>query len=287
MSAGALDEDDRHSMGIVTEHTEWKPVLAALEAEGIPASAAAIQQQHRWDQEAVRYFMGPHVEIEIRDARTWAMNESERIELEAKLRAAVPPEWNGPDLAIVWRRPVAGEWAAAWIDAIDKLWREWRRRRITDSAFEDARKALSVLHRRVWDEAEDHGPLLPKIGEILAEARRHPPAVRQFPPLPPGQVDVAEVMGVLRRIANGSARPQVVFPANGWTLLWHGVGELTMDGWSIEAFKRNFGMKYVQEARAPDGRTGDYKSFAAREGNPFMLLEDDEQDAICEILEQF
>jgi hypothetical protein len=59
-----------------------------------------------------------------------------------------------------------------------------------------------------------------------------------------------------------------------------------VDGWSIEAFKRNFGMKYVQEVRAPDGRTGDYQSFAAREGNPFSLLEDDEQDAICEILER-
>ena len=53
----------------------------------------------------------------------------------------------------------------------------------------------------------------------------------------------------------------------------------------VEAFKRNSGMKYVQEARAPDGRTGDYESFAAREGNPYSLLEDDEQDAISRILE--
>jgi len=44
-------------------------------------------------------------------------------------------------------------------------------------------------------------------------------------------------------------------------------------------------MKYVQGARSPDGRTGDYETFAAREGNPFSLLEDEEQDAICEILE--
>jgi hypothetical protein len=286
MSTGALEDDDRHSMGLVTDHAEWKPVLATLEFEGIPASAATILQEHRWDREAVRYFMGPHVKIEIRDARTWAMDESGRIGLEAKLRAAAPPEWNGPDLVILWRRPGGGRRAAAWLDAIDKLWREWRRRRIADDAFEDAREALSVLHRRVWDEAEDHGPLLPKIGEILAEARRHPPPARQFPPLPPGQVDVAEVMDVLRRIASGSARPQVVFPAKGWKHLWHGVGEFTLDGWSIEAFKRNFGMKYVQEVRAPDGRTGDYETFAAREGNPFSLLDDDEQDAICEILER-
>lgn len=285
MSTDASDGDDRHPMGLVTDHAEWKPLLATLETEGIPTSAATIQQEHRWDKETARYFMGTHIQLEIRDARTWAMNESERIGLEAKLRAAAPPEWNGPDLVIVWRRPVAVEWAAAWLDGIDKLWRDWRRRRISDDAFEDARQALSVLHRRVWDEAEDHGQLLPKIGEVLAEARQHLPAARQVPALPPGQVGVAEVIDVLRRIANGSALPQVVFPANGWRHLFHAVGEFTMHGWSIAAFKRNFGMKYVQAARSPDGRTGDYGTFASREGNPFSLLEDDEQDAICEILE--
>jgi hypothetical protein len=44
-------------------------------------------------------------------------------------------------------------------------------------------------------------------------------------------------------------------------------------------------MKYVQEARSPDGRIGTYETFRAREGDPFSLLEDDEQDAICELLE--
>lgn len=56
--------------------------------------------------------------------------------------------------------------------------------------------------------------------------------------------------------------------------------------WSIEGFKRNFGMKYVQEARSPDGWIGTFETFHAREGNPFSLLEDDEQDAICELLEK-
>ena len=285
MITSVLEDDDRRSMGLVTDQAEWKPVLAGLEYEGIPTSAATIQQEHRWDQQAVRYFMGPHVKIEIRDARTWAMNEPERIALETRLRAAAPPEWNGPDLVVAWRRPVAGEWTVAWLDAIDKLWRDWRRRRITDDAFEDSQEALSVLHRQVWDEAEDHGPLLPEIAEILVRARRHPPAAQQFPPLPLGQVDVAEVIYILRRIASGSAHPKVVSPADDWKRLYHGVGEFIVDGWSVEAFKRNSGMKYVQEARAPDGRTGDSESFAAREGNPYSLLEDDEQDAISRILE--
>jgi len=274
MSTDALDRDDGAPMGLVTDHAQWKPVLDALESEGIPASAARIQQEHRWDQQAVRYFMGPHVKIEVRDPCTWAMNESDRIGLEAKLRTAAPPEWNGPDLVIHFCRPVAGERATDWLGAIDKLWRDWRRRRIADDAFDDAREALSILHRRVWDEAADHGPLLPKIGGILAEARRHPPAVRQFPPLLAGQVDVAEVMHLMRLIVSGSARPEVIFPATGWKHLSHGLGEFTVDGWSIQAFKRNFGMKYVQVARSPDGRTGDYETFAAREGNPFSLLED-------------
>jgi hypothetical protein len=44
---GTGEDDDRHSMGLVTDHAEWKPVLAALESEGIPASAATIQREHR------------------------------------------------------------------------------------------------------------------------------------------------------------------------------------------------------------------------------------------------
>ena len=90
---------------------------------------------------------------------------------------------------------------------------------------------------------------------------------------------------MLRLVANGSARPEVIFPVHGWKHLHHGTGEFRVDGWSIQAFKRNFGMKYVQEARAPDGRTGNYETFAAREGNPFSLLEDSEQSAICGLLE--
>ncbi|WP_038935059.1 hypothetical protein [Bradyrhizobium japonicum] len=249
MSEGTSDDDDCDPMGLATDHAELSPVFAALESEGIPASAATIRQEHSWDQKAVRYVMGPRVKLEIRDARTWAMNECDRIRLDAKLQAAASSEWNGPDLVVLWRRPVAGEWADAWLDAIDRLWRDWRRRRVSDDAFEDAREAPSV---RVWDAAEDHGPLLPRIGEILTEARKHPPAMRQFPPLPPDQVGMAEVMAVLRRIANGSAHPQVGFPANGWKHLWHGVGEFIADGWSIEAFKRNFG----DEVRAEGSRAG-------------------------------
>lgn len=44
-------------------------------------------------------------------------------------------------------------------------------------------------------------------------------------------------------------------------------------------------MKYVQSVRASDGRTDDYDYFEEREGNPFHLLADDEQDAICDVLE--
>jgi hypothetical protein len=93
------------------------------------------------------------------------------------------------------------------------------------------------------------------------------------------------VIAVLRRIAAGTTRPRIVFPADGWQSLWHNIGEFEVEGWVIEAFKRNHGTKYVQSVRAPDGRTVDYRYFEEREGNPFQLLENDEQDAICDVLE--
>lgn len=273
-------------MGLVTDRPEWKPLLAGLESEGVPASAATIRQVQTWDEKARHLVLEPNIELEIRDERTWVMGTPERRELERKLRTAVPQQWDGPDLHFIWARPVAVEWADAYLDTIDKLWREWRRRRVSVDAFEEARDALSELHDRVWDRAEDHGPLLPKMAEILAEARLHPPGTEELPPLPDGQVAVAEVMEVLRRIAGGAARPEIVRPADGWKHLYHAIGEFRVEGWSIEAFKRNFGMKYVQEARSPDGRIGTFETFQAREGNPFSLLEDDEQDAICELFEK-
>jgi hypothetical protein len=33
-------------------------------------------------------------------------------------------QWDGPDLRFVWARPVAVEWADAYLDTINKLWRE-------------------------------------------------------------------------------------------------------------------------------------------------------------------
>lgn len=276
---------DRCSMGLVTDRPEWKPLLVELEDGRIPASAATIRQEQRWDEQARHLVPEPRIEIEIRDERTWAMGASEREEFERKLRVAVPRQWDGPDLHFIWARPVAVEWADAYLDTINKLWREWRRRRVTNDAFEAAREALSELHDRVWDQAEDHEPLLTRMAEILAEARHHPPEVEGLPPLPADQVAVGEVMDLLRLVAKGSARPEVIFPVHGWKHLYHGVGEFRVEGWSIKAFKRNFGLKYVQEARSPDGQIGTYETFRAREGNPFSLLEDHEQDAICEALE--
>jgi hypothetical protein len=279
-------DDTPHSMGLVTDHPEWKPLLVKLEELCVPAASATVRREFLSSADGRSFRLGSRIEVEIRDPLTWAMTASERLTLEEKLRLAVPPDLNGPDLRVRWTRPVDGRFAAAYLEAVHKLWREWRRRRVSLEAFHDAEDALHGLHRRVWDEAEDPEPLMLRFEEILAEARRHSPARRELPPLPAAQVSVSEVMEVLRHVATGESRPELVQPKDGWKHLQHTCGEFRVDGWTIEAFRRDRGMKYVQQALAPDGRSGNYASFAAREGNPFNLLEDDEQDAICDVLEK-
>jgi hypothetical protein len=278
-------DETPYSMGLVTDHPEWKPLLMKLEELGVPAASATVRREFRSTADGRSFSLGSRIEVEIRDPLTWAMTAPERLAFEAKLRPAVPLDLNGPDLHVRWTRPVDGRFAEAYLDAIHKLWREWRRHGVSVEAFRDAEDALHNLHRRIWNEAQDPEPLMPRFEEILAEARRHSPTPRELPPLPAAQVSVSEVMTVLRRVANGEIRPELVEPKDGWQHLQHTWGEFRVDGWMIEAFRRDYGMKYVQRALAPDGRSGDYASFAAREGNPFNLLEDDEQDAICAILE--
>jgi hypothetical protein len=98
-------------------------------------------------------------------------------------------------------------------------------------------------------------------------------------------VAVGEVVAVLRRILSGDAVPKLVSPKSGWKHLIHSIGEFAVDGWTIHAFKRNEGVKYVDKAVAPDGRTGNFDLFSSREGEPIDLLEDDEQDRLDAIIE--
>jgi hypothetical protein len=57
-------------------------------------------------------------------------------------------------------------------------------------------------------------------------------------------------------------------------------------GWQLTAFKRSYGIKYLDCAVAPDDRVGSYDSWSAREGNPVHLLTDDEQDRLDDIIEK-
>jgi hypothetical protein len=91
-------------------------------------------------------------------------------------------------------------------------------------------------------------------------------------------------MGVLRAIAAGEVIPRIIAPAK-WSDLVHSIGSFEAQGWMIDAFKRSDGMKYVQAVVAPDGRTGDFDHFHNREGDPFCLLDDDEQDRVCDVLD--
>lgn len=273
-------------MGVVTDLPEWRPLLDAAEAEGIPRSAVHIVQRHEWDGEALRFRLLAEVDVEIRDARTWNMEPMRRLALEVVLRRAVPPEWDTPDLRLLWRRPVPPEFLDAVISVRDKLWRDALRRRVSWDAYHDASGRLARIQEAVFDGAADHRPLLADLDEILAEVRRHPEPRREIPPAGPGGIGADEVMAVLRRIVRGQAVPSVLRPYTcRWSDLFHAIGEFECDGWRIEAWKRNYGIGHLHSVTAPDGRRAGYDDFEQGEGDPFHLLEDDEQDALERLLE--
>jgi hypothetical protein len=115
---------------------------------------------------------------------------------------------------------------------------------------------------------------------VHSEALRHPPSPREIPLLPPDEVGVAEAMALLRRAISGESLIEIERP---WPTLFHCYGNFEIDGWRLTAFKRNRGIKY--RAVAPDGRSGTYDSWSAREGNPVHHLTDDEQNRLDDIIE--
>jgi hypothetical protein len=272
-------------MGIVTDLPEWRPLLDAVAIEGIGRDCVIIKHRTLLDEGRPGHFKKTgDIDIEIRHPSTWTMDSEKRCGLEGRLRSAADPRWNGPGMKFHWRRPVPMEAVDVSLNAVDALWQDWNRRRIDDEAFKIAQQKLSDLHKRIWDDGEDWEPLAAEYGEILAEARLHPQPAKPLPPLPEGTVGVDEVMTVLRAIASGELVPKILTPAK-WIDVHHTIGVFEAGGWRLEAFRRSSGMKYVQAVTAPDGRIGKFEDFEAREGDPFCLLEDDEQDLVCAVLD--
>ena len=272
-------------MSLVTDHEEFVPARDVLSQNGIGVDDVVIRREFSLVSGAAKFTPGRLVEIEVRSAATWAMPDEQRKPIEIHLRASVEQAIPDSDLRVVWAKPIDIEWIVMCSAIQDKVYRDWHRRRIDDDAFEAATDRFHDLHDRVWDRFEDWRPLVPELEAILTEARRHPAPQRELPPLPDGKVDVGEVVSLFRRILDGSVVPELVSPKSGWRDLYHGIGEFTADGWTIHAFKRNEGVKYVQTAIAPDRRTGNFDFFYSREGGPIDLLEDDEQDRLDDIIE--
>lgn len=167
-------------------------------------------------------------------------------------------------------------------DHLDRIWRDMRRRLIDEVTFHDSFKhgieVLGQSNRREIDDITAANRML----DIHFEALMHPEPSREIPPLPADQVGVGEVMTRLRCVLAGDARIKLDHP---WREIHHTYGEFEIDGWRIIAYRRSFGIKYIDSATAPDGRWGNFDSWEAREGNPVTLLTDDEQDALDELIE--
>lgn len=164
---------------------------------------------------------------------------------------------------------------------------EWRRRRISDEAYRFGTERARDLAQAACGRPRDDGGLLAEIGEVMPALLALPrPPRPALPPLPAGQADVAEVVALLRRMLVGEAVPAMVAPPLAWTDVYHSVGELRVDGWTLLLFRRGEGLGYCEEATDPSGRRADYDAMTEREGEPFGLLEDDEQERLRALVDR-
>ncbi|MBN9007153.1 MAG: hypothetical protein J0H40_17280 [Rhizobiales bacterium] len=169
-------------------------------------------------------------------------------------------------------------------DHVDRMWRDVYRRKIDGdhflrAVFNNYIEELRKLNRGEVDEATAAARML----ALHSEALCHPPSPREIPPLPADEVGVDEVMALLRRAIAGEVRIVVAQP---WSDVCHTHGDLSIYGWRLTGFRRNYGIKYIESATSPDSRRGTRESWSAREGNPVYLLADDEQDALDDLIEK-
>lgn len=170
-----------------------------------------------------------------------------------------------------------------WLDA------EWRRNRISTEAFKAGNARLRDLTSLALDGNRPAQEIEGEIGRISTEILAMPkPAPRLLPPLPKHEVAGDEVVALYRRVLVGEAEARMLAPPIRWSDLWQAEGEIRIEGWTLRLAVRESGVSYTAAATAPDGRHSDYEAFEAREGDPYALLEDDEQrrmDALVDRLE--
>lgn len=167
-------------------------------------------------------------------------------------------------------------------DVVGKLYRDTHRRLIDPNAFEAAfDRAIEVLRASNTGKIKREEAIT-RLLAIHAEALRHPPPPREIAPLRADEVGVDEAMALLRRAIARESHIELERP---WAEVFHAYGQFAIEGWKLTAFKRNYGIKYLDAALSPDGRAGTYDSWQAREGNPVHLLLDEEQDRLDELIE--
>lgn len=167
-------------------------------------------------------------------------------------------------------------------DVLGKLYRDTHRRLVDPDAFEAAfDRAIEVLRASNAGKI-DREQATTRMLAIHSEALRHPPPPRKIATLRADEVGVHEAMALLRRAITSESHIELEYP---WANVFHSYGQFAIERWKLTAFKRNYGIKYLDAALSPDGRIGTYDSWQAREGNPVHLLLDEEQDRLDELIE--
>jgi hypothetical protein len=158
---------------------------------------------------------------------------------------------------------------------------EWRRGRISSEAFRAGNARWRDLASPAVDGGRPPHEIEAEIVRIMTEILALPkPAPRLLPPLPKDRIAPAEVVSLYRRLLVGEAEARMLAPPSRWSNLWQAEGEIRIEGWTLRLAVRESGISYTAAATAPDGRHSDYEAFEAREGDPYALLEDDEQERL-------
>jgi hypothetical protein len=193
---------------------------------------------------------------------------------------------------VAWRTTLDDRYGSA-AATLAKLHRrldaEWRRGRISSEAFRAGNARWQDLASLAVDGGRPPHEIEAESGRIMTEILALPkPAPRLLPPLPKDRISPAEVVSLYRRLLVGEAEARMLAPPVRWSDLWQAEGEIRIEGWTLRLAVRESGISYTAAATAPDGRHSDYEAFEAREGDPYALLEDDEQqrlDAFVDRLE--
>jgi hypothetical protein len=77
----------------------------------------------------------------------------------------------------------------------------------------------------------------------------------------PPDIKDEEIANILRRVASGESKPQLINPSHSWGETYAGNVGFLVEGWKIVVFNDCDSWDYIDSVVSPDGRTWDYSQW--------------------------